>query len=82
MESATERRLHRSFSMGKRGFKPRLPRETASAGKRGFKPRLPRETAPAGRRAFKARLPGNLDGVQVKRCGKSAPVHKVTYGAR
>ena len=24
----------------------------------------------------------NLNGVQVKRCGKSAPVHKVTYGAR
>ena len=80
MESATERRLHRSFSMGKRGCKPRLPRETASAGERGCKPRLPEESA--GRRALKARLPGNLDGVQVKRCGKSAPVHKVTYGAR
>lgn len=70
MESATERRLHRSFSI----------KETASAGNRGCKPRLPKGSA--GRRALKARLPGNLDGVQVKRCGKSAPVHKVTYGAR
>ncbi len=43
MESATESRLHRSLSIGKRGDKPRLPRETAYVGKRGDKPRLPKK---------------------------------------
>ncbi len=32
--------------------------------------------------ATESRLQRANSVVQVKRCGKSAPVHKVTYGAR